>query len=113
MRAHGARALSCPVTRKRDPIAQTRERFIAAFACAFRTGKPVELPESVFTTRLQRLVRQGLTVFDGLEVSESERQALYKLYHEDFRACALTPKNIDEEDDQLAFCTVDYIADRC
>ncbi len=52
-------------------------------------------------------------MFDGLEVSESERQALYKLYHEDFRACALTPKNIDEEDDQLAFCTVDYIADRC
>ncbi len=101
------------MTKKRDPIERTRERIIAAFATAFRTGKPVALPESVFTTQLQQRMRQGLTVFDGLQMSEVERQALYKLYHEDFRACALTPKNIDEDDDQVAFCTVDYIADRC
>lgn len=99
--------------KKRDPIERTRERIVAAFATAFRTGKPVELPESIFTAQLQQRMRQGLTVFDGLQMSDTERQALYKLYHSDFRACALTPKNIDEDDDQVAFCTVDYITDRC
>ncbi len=106
-------AHSCLVTRKRNPIERTRERFIAAFATAFRTGQPVELPESAFAERLQRLIRQGLTVFDSLHVTDSERQALYRLYHAEFRSFDLTPRNIDESDDQLAFCTVDYIVDRC
>lgn len=101
------------MTRKRDPIERTRERILAAFATAFRTGKPVVLPETVFAATLQRLMRQGLQVFDGLQIAETERQALYRLYHDEFRACALTPKSIPAEDDQVALCTVDYIADRC
>lgn len=101
------------MTRKRDPIERTRERIVAAFATAFRTGKPVVLPESVFTAQLQQRMRQGLTVFDGLQMSDTERQALYKLYHEDFRGLALTPKSVPLEDDHVSFCTVDYIADRC
>ena len=97
----------------RDPIEQARERLIHSFAVAFLTGKVVALDDDLFRTSLERILTQGLTVFNGLQVSDEQRLELYKLYHDQLRGLALTPKNIPLKDDRLAMCMVDYIAARC
>lgn len=89
-----------------------RERLLLSFARYFRTGR-LEFPDSVFKPSLERILRQGCTVFEQVQICDEERQKLYVLYHDELKRLTITPPHVAQRDDHLARMCVEYIEANC